>query len=86
MFTGSMIRKLAVLVLALLGGFAGRLEQPVQSAETQSAGEIFVITSAERGVGQGETPRVWLEAPATAVAGTSSREAHGGKCRRIGRL
>ncbi|MBP6806003.1 MAG: CSLREA domain-containing protein, partial [Chloroflexi bacterium] len=69
MFTGSMIRKLAVLVLALLGGFAGRLEQPVQSAETQSAGEIFVITSAERGVGQGETPRVWLEAPATAVAG-----------------
>ncbi|MBP6471721.1 MAG: hypothetical protein KA773_14840, partial [Chloroflexi bacterium] len=69
MFTGSMIRKLAVLVLALLGGFAGQLDQPVRSAETQSAGEIFVINSAETGIGQGDMPRVWLEAPATAVAG-----------------
>ncbi len=69
MFTGSMIRKLAVLVLAFLGGFAGQFEQPVQSAETQSAGEIFVLTSAEMVVGQGETVRAWLEAPTTAVAG-----------------
>ncbi len=65
MFPGMMVRRLAVLLVALVGSFFWNLNRQTLNQPHEAVSTISVTVSADAAA----APRVWLEAPATAVAG-----------------
>ncbi len=71
MFSGLTLRKLAVFIFLFATSLIWNVDRWATAVKQEEAVAMTISARAEVAARQGPEPRVWLEAPATAVAGQS---------------